>query len=226
MQIEKFKHKEINFLARSGTSDKKTFDEVIIRNVYEKRYFKINSGEHWLDLGGNVGAFALNVLNKGSSVDIYEPDPFNCRMIEKNLKANNYNANIHQKAIVATTRKKMVMYVGNNMQVWRNSLYKNWGNQKFNVDCIHFEEVIKTDSLVKMDIEGAEMDILENLAIYPKRMVFEWSFDVDESLTRYRNIVKKLKKVYKNVKAPNYNDAYVIWQKSWFPPCANVYCYD
>lgn len=226
MKIKKYEHKGLFFLAREGTSDKKTFDEVIVNNTYEKKYFKIKSGEHWIDLGGNVGAFALNAISKGATVDIYEPDPFNCKMIEKNLKVNGFNANIYQKAVVANEAKKMTMYVGNNMQVWRNSLYKNWGNQKFSVDCINYRKVLNENCNAKIDIEGAEMDILEDIMDFPKKMVFEWSFDVDESLTRYRNVVKSLGYIYSEVKAPKYNDAYVVWQKSWFPPCANVYCYD
>tara|TARA_R100001594_G_scaffold127883_1_gene165895 strand:- start:493 stop:1173 length:681 start_codon:yes stop_codon:yes gene_type:complete len=226
MIIKQKTHKGIKFLFREGTSDEKTFDEVIVRNVYEKKYFTINRGEHWLDLGGNVGAFALLALSKGATVDIYEPDPFNCKMIEKNLKINNYDANIHQKAIVASDKKKMTMYVGNNQQVWRNSLYKNWGNQKFTVDCVHFSDVITKESNVKMDIEGAEMDILEAMDMFPNKMVFEWSFDVDISLTRYREVLKKMKNNYNFAKGSDFNMAYVEWQKSWFPPCTNVYCYE
>ena len=227
MRIKKLNYDNINFFVRDGFSDEKTFNEVLVRNTYEKKYFKIKQGEHWIDLGGNVGAFAINAINKGATVDIYEPDPFNCKMIEKNLSSNNFQANIIQKAIVANDNKKMTMYVGNNMQVWRNSLYKNWGNQKFNVDCIHFSEVFKnTSDCCKMDIEGAEMDILEQMELMPNKMVFEWSFDVDESLNRYRNLINKMNVKYNNVKSPKYNDDYVIWQKSWFTPCANVYCYD
>lgn len=227
MKINRLEHDGITFLAREGTSDEKTFQEVIVRNVYEKRYFKIKKGEKWIDLGGNVGAFALKAISKGAIVDVYEPDPFNCKMIEKNLKANGFDANIINKAVVANDRKRMTMYVGNNMQVWRNSLYKDWGNQKFTVDCMHFSEVfINGSDCCKMDIEGAEMDILEAMDKMPKKMVFEWSFDVDESLNRYRNVVSKMKKQYKNTHAPSYRDEFVTWQKSWFPACANVYCYE
>lgn len=226
LKTEILKHKNVNFIHRIGTSDKKTFDEVIVRNVYEKKYFKINKNDHWIDLGGNVGAFALNAISKGATVDIYEPDPINCKMIEKNLQLNNYDANIINKAVIAGEQKKMTMYVGNNMQTWRNSLYKNWGNQKFTVECINFQNVIKKDSNVKMDIEGAEMQILESMKIYPKKMVFEWSFDIDGSLTRYRNIVNILQKKYNNIRCPKYNDDFDYWQKSWFPPCANVFCYE
>ena len=117
------------------------------------------------------------------------------------------------------------MYVGNNMNVWRNILYKNWGNEKFAVDCIHFEDIIKKHSIVKMDVEGAEMAILESMKEFPKKMVYEWSFDIDPSLTRYRQILKKMKKRYKSIRGTEFNLDFVEWQKSWFPPCANVYCY-
>ena len=225
MIIKQKTHKGIKFLVREGTSDEKTFNEVIVNNTYQKKDFKIKKGEHWIDLGGNVGAFAVLALSKGATVDIYEPDPFSCKMIEKNLKVNDYDANIYQKAVVANDKKKMTMYVGNNMNVWRNSLYKNWGNEKFTIDCVHYENVITKDSIVKMDIEGAEMAILESMKEFPKKMVYEWSFDIDPSLTRYRQILKKMKKRYKSIRGTEFNLDFVEWQKSWFPPCANVYCY-
>ncbi len=225
MIIKQKTHKGIKFLVREGTSDEKTFNEVIVNNTYQKKDFKIKKGEHWIDLGGNVGSFAVLALSKGATVDIYEPDPFSCKMIEKNLKVNDYDANIYQKAVVANHKKKMTMYVGNNMNVWRNSLYKNWGNEKFTIDCVHYENVITKDSIVKMDIEGAEMAILESMQEFPKKMVYEWSFDIDPSLTRYREILKKMKKRYKSIRGTEFNLDFVEWQKSWFPPCANVYCY-
>ena len=225
MIIKQKTHKGIKFLVREGTSDEKTFNEVIVNNTYQKKDFKIKKGEHWIDLGGNVGAFAVLALSKGATVDIYEPDPFSCKMIEKNLKVNDYDANIYQKAVVANDKKKMTMYVGNNMNVWRNSLYKNWGNEKFTIDCVHYENVITKDSIVKMDIEGAEMAILESMQEFPKKMVYEWSFDIDPSLTRYRQILKKMKERYKSIRGTEFNLDFVEWQKSWFPPCANVYCY-
>lgn len=226
MKVKRYQHEGIIFCAREGTSDKKTFDEVIVKQTYKRKYFEIKAGESWVDLGGNVGAFTLTAIKAGAKVVVYEPDPFNCKMIEKNLKANGFEADIRQKAVVCSDAKKMKMFVGNNNQVWRNSLYKNWGNQSFDVDCVHFSEVINSNINLKMDIEGAEMDILEAMGDYPKRMVYEWSFDVDPDIDRYRSIVDKLSLVYGQVKAPKYSEDYSVWPDSWFPPCANVFCYE
>lgn len=218
--------KGIKFFYREGTSDIKTFEEVIGINVYEKKDFKINSGEKWVDLGGNVGAFGLLALSKGAIVDIYEPDPFHCKQIEKNIMENNWNANIIQAAVVANNKKEMIMYVGNKMQTWRNSLYKNWGNQKFKVPCIHFSEVIKSDTNVKMDIEGAEMEIIEKMEVYPKKMVMEWSFDIDRSMKRYKNAIDKLSSQYNELYYNNqfYQSPHDIFPKNIFPACDNIYC--
>ncbi len=228
MIIDKLKYKDIEFLSRQGYSDEKAFNEVIKGNTYESNELKIEKGDHWIDLGGNVGAFTILAISKGATVDVYEPDPYNCRMIEKNLKINNMQANIMQKAVVANNMKKMTMYVGRNKQTWRNSLYKNWGSSKFTIDCVHFSEVLNNKNLCcKMDIEGSEIEILEQMKIYPKKMCFEWSFDIDPCLIRYRKLVSKMEQNYNKVHANKFKTGcvkYTTWQKNWFPRCATVKC--
>jgi FkbM family methyltransferase len=233
MKVGILEHEGIKFEYRQGFSDKKTFEEVIVGNTYEKPRlgFIIEEGEHWVDLGGNVGAFALKALSSGASfVDIYEPDPFNCKMIERNMAINNFkNFKVHQKAVVSSDVKKMKMYVGNDMQTWRNSLYKDWGNQSFNVECVHYLDVIKTSSCVKMDIEGAEIPILEDIEVcdLPRKMVFEWSFDVNPVMSKYKGVIDKLRPEYKRIF--NYSNSFyktVDYKLPGyiFPKCDNVYC--
>lgn len=222
-------HKGIKFLYRDDTSDLKTFDEVVIRDVYQKKGNKIQQGEHWIDCGGNVGAFTILACSRGAKVTVYEPDPFNCKMIEKNLKINGFDAEIVCAGLVHNDSKKANLYVGNNGNVWRNSMFKNWNGKGLKVDCVNFDEVVPNGVCVKMDIEGAEMPILESTKRRFKKLVFEWSFDIDPSLPRFWKLMEKLHKQY-NV-APIGNTAkfktrdYDVWQKSWFPACTNVFCY-
>lgn len=220
----------IKFYARENTSDMKTFEEVIGRDVYQKKGMKIEAGEHWIDCGGNVGAFTLLACSKGAKVDVYEPDPFNCEMIEKNLKANGFNANIICAGLVHNDKKKANLYVGNNGNVWRNSMFKNWNGKGLKVDCMNFDEVVNDGVCVKMDIEGAEMPILESTKRIFKKLVFEWSFDIDPSLPRFWNIIEKLQKTQKVMSIGNTGKFqtrdYDVWQKSWFPACTNVFCYE
>jgi FkbM family methyltransferase len=222
--------KGIKFYYRENTSDLKTFEEVIDRDVYRKKGMTIQNGETWIDCGGNVGAFTLLACSLGANVIVYEPDPNNCRMIEKNLQLNNFKAEIICAGLVHNEVKKANLYVGNNGNVWRNSMYKNWNGKGLKVDCVNFDEVTKDGYCVKMDIEGAEMPILENTKRKFKKLVFEWSFDIDPSLPRFWNIIDKLNKNYKLASIGNtakyQSRDYDVWQKSWFPACTNVFCYE
>lgn len=222
--------KGIKFYHREGTSDLKTFEEVIGKDVYRKKGMTIERGEHWIDCGGNVGAFTLLACFLGAKVTTYEPDPNNCQMIKKNLELNGFDAEIICAGLVHNETKKANLYVGNNGNVWRNSMFKNWNGKGLKVDCVNFDEVIPDGVCVKIDIEGAEMPILENTNRKFKKLVFEWSFDIDSSLPRFWNIIEKLQKQYKVASIGNTakfeSRDYDVWQKSWFPACTNVFCYE
>lgn len=222
--------KGIKFYYRENTSDLKTFEEVIGKDVYRKKGMTIERNEHWIDCGGNVGAFTLLACSLGAKVTTYEPDPNNCEMIRKNLKLNGLEAEIICAGLIHNDVKKINLYVGNNGNVWRNSMFKNWNGKGLKVDCVNFDEVIKDGVCVKIDIEGAEMPILENTNRKFKKMIFEWSFDIDSSLPRFWNIIEKLQNEYKVASIGNTarfeSRDYNVWQKSWFPACTNVFCYE
>lgn len=219
----------IRYFFRGGTSDEKAFNEVIGNRVYLRKGMKIEKGETWVDAGGNVGAFTLLACSLGANVRVYEPDPNNCKMIEKNLQLNGYSAEVICAGLVHNNVKKANLYVGNNNQVWRNSMFKNWNGKGIKVDCRNFDEETKDGECIKIDIEGAEMPILETTNRTFSKMVFEWSFDIDPSLPRFWNIVERLEEKY-ITKFPIKRTRYLlrdydVWQKNWFPACENVYCY-
>jgi FkbM family methyltransferase len=230
MKILKDEIKNIKFYHREGFSDHKTFNEVIGNDTYQKKGLKIQPGEHWMDCGGNVGAFTLLACSKGAKVTVYEPDPYNCEMIEKNLKLNGYQAEIKQAALVSNDVKETYLFIGNNNNVWRNSIVKKWNNKGLKVPCVKFDDEVQPFDYCKMDIEGAEMPILETTNKVFKKLVYEWSFDIDPSLPRFWKVIEKQMQAYKNM--PDIGNTgkfksrdYDVWQKSWFPACANIYCF-
>ena len=227
MKLEQEEIKGIKFWHRTGFSDLKTFEEVIGRGTYLKRGMQILPGERWMDCGGNVGAFALLACSLGAEVVVYEPDPYNCEMIEKNLKLNNFKANIKQLALVSNNREKATLFIGNNNNVWRNSIVKNWCGKGIKVPCVNFDEETKNYDNCKIDIEGAEMPILENTNRVFNKLVYEWSFDIDPSLERLWKVIDKQKKHYE-LKTAWSTICYeskkeLYWQQSWFPACVNVH---
>lgn len=231
MKLSKSKINGINFYYREGMSDLKTFEEVIGNETYLKKGMTINEGETWMDCGGNVGAFTLLACSKGAKVTVYEPDPYNCEMIRMNLNLNGFKANIVQAALVHNDIKELTLFIGNNGNVWRNSIVKKWNNKGIKVPCINFDQEAKNFDCCKMDIEGAEMLILENTNKIFKKLVYEWSFDIDGSLPRFWKIIEKHQKQYNNFKEVGNTGRfktrdYEVWQKSWFPACTNVFAFN
>lgn len=220
----------IKFYYRDGFSDLKTFNEVIGNKTYLKKGMIINKDETWMDCGGNVGAFTLLACSKGAKVTVYEPDPFNCEMIKKNLELNGFVATIKQAALVHNDTKEIILFIGNNGNVWRNSIVKKWNNKGIKVPCLNFESEAKNFDCCKMDIEGAEMLILENTNKVFKKLVYEWSFDIDPSLQRFWDIIEKQSLLY-NLNYEKHRTCHddkreIMWQKSWFPACTNVFAFN
>lgn len=226
--MKKGEIKGIKFFYREGTSDLKTFEEVIDRDVYQKKGMTIERGEHWIDCGGNVGAFTLLACSKGAKVTVYEPDPNCCNMIRKNLALNGFKAEVKSAALVHDNTKRAPLFVGNNGNVWRNSLIKNWNGSGLKVDCVNFDKEVPDGCCVKMDIEGAEMPILETTNRTFKKLVFEWSFDIDTSLNRFRKCIDKMKSKYT---IHIYDKRFYELPDSHIPDrfivkATNIYCYE
>tara|TARA_R110000744_G_scaffold197720_1_gene316939 strand:+ start:1325 stop:2041 length:717 start_codon:yes stop_codon:yes gene_type:complete len=230
LNLRKSEINGIKFWHRPGYSDLKTFEEVIGRKTYLKRGMTIVPGDRWLDAGANVGAFALQAASLGAEVVSYEPDPICCELIERNLKLNNLKADIKQAALVPDDRKFVRLFIGNNGNVWRNSIVKQWNKESIKVPCLNFDNEAKGFSAAKIDIEGAEMPILEATKKLFEKMVYEWSFDIDPSLTRLWKLLERQKAHYRVEAAWNsirfHDREFTEWQKKWFPACTNVFCYE
>lgn len=216
----------LEFICRPDTSDEKTINEVIGNDVYEKKGIKILPGEHWIDLGGNIGAFTVLALSKGATVSVYEPDPLSYEILCENIKRNGFKANARNKAVTEKANGYSYLNISSTGQYWRNSLMRTFnGANSVKVETVNFKNVISKGFCVKMDIEGCEMPIIDDWDIegIPK-MVFEWSFDIDDNIDRYRAAVEKMEKYFSVVKADKIKPEHKTWLKSWFPPCKNVYC--
>jgi FkbM family methyltransferase len=131
-------------------------------------YLRALSGEPIvLDLGANVGVFSLMAAsaNQGARVFAYEPGLPNIRMIEMNRLIN---PNLSDRIVVRTeavggkTRVANFFYSDANPQGSSICYAKGTPSE---VQVRAFSEVLdslpKAVALVKMDIEGAEYEILE-----------------------------------------------------------------
>jgi hypothetical protein len=73
------------------------------------------------------------------------------------------------------------------------------------------------------------MPILETTEALFSKLVYEWSFDIDPSLTRLWKVLDLQLQDYRIEAEWNrvryHRRDYEQWQASWFPACTNVFCY-
>lgn len=228
----------VNYLEiyfRKDTSDPKIIDEVLTRNVYQKQKigFVIDKNDVWLDLGGNIGAFSLLVMSFGGIVIVLEPEPENIEMININLEHNfpdrmDYYEILPYAVDLDNGEKELYLCKGEYNKS-RHTLYPKKNREHITVNTITIEELLKLYpriNSIKMDIEGSEIDILENtdFSLYPqiKKLVFEYSFDIDPSIPRFIEIINNLKNCFTTVHYTKVNPNDLEYK--YYPPCTNVFC--
>ncbi|MBX4206187.1 FkbM family methyltransferase [Candidatus Parcubacteria bacterium] len=168
------------------------FDTRIGRRVrdwkYNKLFSRLAPGEVAIDCGANVGKFTTKMAKPGVTVYAFEPDPHAFKVLESKFK-DNTGVVLMNKAVSARAGRGKLYFDKRSSAdevAWsiRSTLLAEKPNMDlkafFEVEIIDLAEFIqgieKPIGLMKMDIEGAEVDVLNKL--------------IDLGLTkRIRNIV-------------------------------------
>jgi FkbM family methyltransferase len=160
----------LHTVCRGGGSDWDVTSELMLHDGYELAfaYLRGLGGQPLvLDLGGNIGLFSLLATrcHPRAQAYIYEPAPPNVRMIEINCRLNASEMDrihVRQEAVGGATGTTKFLYDDHNPQ--SSGIFAGKGTA-YQVQVRSFEEVVNSlpgpAALVKMDIEGAEFDILE-----------------------------------------------------------------
>ena len=137
----------------------------------------INSTSLMVDLGANVGRFTSIFARYGCKVHSFEPTDKTFQVLCKRFE-NKSNVICHKKA--ASVKNDMVKFYHHELSNY-NPVYWSDGNSLLSsktnvnkddyeiVECIDFSEFIfsitqsQNVDLVKMDVEGAEIDIINHL---------------------------------------------------------------
>ena len=87
------------------------YDEIYIKNLYERGDCKINFGDIVVDIGANIGVFTRNAYEKGAK-EIYSFEP--SKEIFHVLNKNNTFKNIHKfNMAVSDTNGHEILYIDN-----------------------------------------------------------------------------------------------------------------
>ena len=141
---------------------------------FNRALSNLNKGSYVIDCGANVGEFTKLFLEKGFFVDAFEPDPIAINELKKKCK-NNKNLNLFQSAVgLKDNTQKLFRYrkfdendpystQGSSLLDYRSGTNKPFVEIKV-IDFInHINKQKKEISLLKMDIEGSEIEILNKI---------------------------------------------------------------
>jgi len=116
-----------------------------------------------------IGMSVFYFLNKfpKSKIVAIEANPFTYKLLEKNIKQNNVtNVDIFNNALY-DSEGEISFFIDNNLGTLRGSIYNDHTrNNEMKVKCLKLSNIINNYSdvdLVKMDIEGAEINVINEL---------------------------------------------------------------
>jgi len=203
--------KNHEFNVRDGTSDIWTLYEVLNREVYRKPCsgFKPEAGDVWLDAGAYIGEFAVWVMQNGAEACYsFEPHKESFNLVKLNTKGLSKVRVFN--AAVGCKDERIKLYTAGGGDYKSNTTRKEFkSGSSESVKCIDIHKFLKKHkeiNALKLDIEGAEMDIFDSLTdeelLRINKITAEWHFAHDNSLARYRKVVNRLMKIYPNYSAP------------------------
>ncbi len=169
-------------------------DELIIFSFYlqnKNRYKRI------LDLGANIGLHSLILGKLGFQVEAYEPDPKHFEKLIRNMATNHVvNVKCHQAAVSTRSGKaNFTRVLGNTTSSHLTGAKTPYGElETFEVKIVDIRSILNHVDLVKMDIEGHEIDILQAI----DKNTFEktdWMIEVstEENRRRMYELLQSLK---------------------------------
>ena len=134
------------------------------------------TGKVCLDLGGNVGGFTKIAIDGGAAaVYTVECDPRNYQKLQTSF-AEEPKANIIHAAVSGCDDETIKIYKGNSAGAHcSTSILKRSSFGEYDeVRNIHIKELLETykPDIIKIDIEGAEYDIIQDVANYYPEVIF------------------------------------------------------
>jgi FkbM family methyltransferase len=157
------------YLRSAFDFDASTLEEVFYKNIYEKEY-AIRPGDVVLDVGAHIGSFTIKAAREAGptgGVVSFEPSAENFSLLSRNVEANSC-ANIRLYKVAVGSQPGTAQ-----LQLHRrrgtNSLYPHPTSEPIGVeevavrtiDSVADELNLKRVDFMKIDVEGAELEVLK-----------------------------------------------------------------
>jgi len=130
----------------------------------------LKPGDYVLDVGANIGYYTLlfaKIVGNAGKVFGFEPEPLNFNILKKNISINNYHNVVLEKTACSNKKGKTNLFLSyEGAQTHRIFRSKRVSKNFISVDVISLDDyfknqtIMKKISFVKIDVEGAEYDVL------------------------------------------------------------------
>lgn len=157
--------KNIKFKIRPKTID----PFVVFENFYIKEYLnekEIKPNDIIVDIGAHIGSFSVFSSQYAKNVISYEASPENYKLLIENIRLNSLK-NIKAQNTAIYSKKCKMDFVLDKGNTGGNSFYLNSQKGKLQINAIPLSQIFTDHKLnridfLKMDVEGAEYEILLN----------------------------------------------------------------
>lgn len=172
-RVIKFNNEEIKIVYRSD-ADLSVIDEIFVDKMYRSVESIIPTlASPILDIGAHIGLFSIyaSALNSKVKIIALEPEPTNFELMKENLKANHcQNITAKNLALIPedNSEKEIKLFLSddshNHTTLPPNPLNKSLLDKYITVPATNLTKLIEKNkiSLLKIDIEGAEYNIIKS----------------------------------------------------------------
>jgi FkbM family methyltransferase len=184
--------------------DWKVIEETWTENVYRIHQWQFAEDAVFVDIGANVGSVSLFVDNfnkdREDKIRVFaiEPEPHNLSLLQKNIESNPVeNVTVINKAIWHQNKEVLITNRGGN-----SSIFEIEGVEQTNIQAITLEKLFKENNIkhvdvMKIDIEGAEFDLIINATEKTLAKIKYITLEFDKSFDgKFGIMVEKLAKQF------------------------------
>lgn len=191
----------------------------IAKESYEKElagYFKLARGKTFIDVGANIGHYTIMLANANRDSQIFaiEPEKRNLNILRENARLNKLRNCTIIPLVAYKKRSKLVLYndmggknEGSYSIVKSSARAKKERVSADKLDNMSREFGIKNVGLIKIDVEGAEEDVVKGalmlLRRYRPNIILE-VWDNKRFSSMYDRYFKRLKYRFKRLDSTNY----------------------
>ena len=161
---------QLKFMVRPSTDDRDIVGEVLNGEYYRRALSSLGPGSAVIDVGAHIGTFTVASGARGARVLALEPIPANYQLLCANVAANDLGSTVEALQVAAwSCEEPRALPVAHDSTGGSSFYYWDKTATGTEVECARLDDLmdragIPVCDVLKMDCEGAEVEILRSLS--------------------------------------------------------------